>query len=95
MSFGALSEEAKVALSRGAQLASTWICSGEGGMLAEEQAEIPAITMSLRQPGLAGGQNWSKMFRHSISRVVKGPRLARVAICPAIKCKAKLLRYAD
>jgi glutamate synthase domain-containing protein 2 len=39
MSFGALSEEAKVALSRGAQLAGTGICSGEGGMLPEEQAE--------------------------------------------------------
>jgi glutamate synthase domain-containing protein 2/CDGSH-type Zn-finger protein len=39
MSFGALSEEAKVSLARGAQLAGTGICSGEGGMLAEEQAE--------------------------------------------------------
>lgn len=38
MSFGALSEEAKVALSMGAQLAGTGICSGEGGMLPEEQA---------------------------------------------------------
>ena len=39
MSFGALSEEAKVALARGAELAGTGICSGEGGMLPEEQAE--------------------------------------------------------
>jgi glutamate synthase domain-containing protein 2/nitrite reductase/ring-hydroxylating ferredoxin subunit len=39
MSFGALSEEAKVALSRGAELAGTGICSGEGGMLPEEQRE--------------------------------------------------------
>jgi glutamate synthase domain-containing protein 2/nitrite reductase/ring-hydroxylating ferredoxin subunit len=38
MSFGALSEEAKVALARGAELAGTGICSGEGGMLSEEQA---------------------------------------------------------
>jgi len=37
MSFGALSEEAKIALARGAQLAGTGICSGEGGMLPEEQ----------------------------------------------------------
>jgi methylamine---glutamate N-methyltransferase subunit C len=37
MSFGALSEEAKVALSMGAELAGTGICSGEGGMLPEEQ----------------------------------------------------------
>ncbi|MBL4821051.1 MAG: CDGSH iron-sulfur domain-containing protein [Gammaproteobacteria bacterium] len=39
MSFGALSEEAKIALARGAQSAGTGICSGEGGMLPEEQAE--------------------------------------------------------
>ena len=39
MSFGALSEEAKVSLARGAELAGTGICSGEGGMLPEEQAE--------------------------------------------------------
>jgi glutamate synthase domain-containing protein 2 len=38
MSFGALSEEAKVALARGAELAGTGICSGEGGMLPEDQS---------------------------------------------------------
>ncbi len=37
MSFGALSEEAKVALATGAELAGTGICSGEGGMLPAEQ----------------------------------------------------------
>lgn len=37
MSFGALSAEAKVALAKGAQQAGTGICSGEGGMLPEEQ----------------------------------------------------------
>ncbi len=37
MSFGALSEEANVSLARGAELAGTGICSGEGGMLPEEQ----------------------------------------------------------
>jgi glutamate synthase domain-containing protein 2/CDGSH-type Zn-finger protein len=38
MSFGALSEEAKLSLSKGAELAGTGICSGEGGMLPGEQA---------------------------------------------------------
>jgi glutamate synthase domain-containing protein 2/nitrite reductase/ring-hydroxylating ferredoxin subunit len=38
MSFGALSEEAKVALAMGAEMAGTGICSGEGGMLPTEQA---------------------------------------------------------
>jgi glutamate synthase domain-containing protein 2 len=37
MSFGALSLEAKVALAKGAEEAGTGICSGEGGMLPEEQ----------------------------------------------------------
>ena len=37
MSFGALSEEAKIALASGAEGAGTGICSGEGGMLPEEQ----------------------------------------------------------
>ncbi|MDF1576595.1 MAG: glutamate synthase-related protein [Bacteroidales bacterium] len=37
MSFGALSREAKISLSRGAEMAGTGICSGEGGMLPEEQ----------------------------------------------------------
>lgn len=38
MSFGALSEEAKISLAKGAEMAGTGICSGEGGMLPEEQA---------------------------------------------------------
>ncbi len=37
MSFGALSEEAKIAMAKGADMAGTGICSGEGGMLPEEQ----------------------------------------------------------
>ena len=39
MSFGALSEEAKVSLAKGAEMAGTGICSGEGGMLPTEQAQ--------------------------------------------------------
>jgi len=37
MSFGALSEEAKLALARGAEMAGTGICSGEGGSLKDER----------------------------------------------------------
>ncbi|PCJ66955.1 MAG: glutamate synthase [Bacteroidetes bacterium] len=37
MSFGALSREAKIALSKGAEMSGTGICSGEGGVLPEEQ----------------------------------------------------------
>ncbi len=39
MSFGALSEPAKLAMAAGAEKAGTGICSGEGGMLAAEQQE--------------------------------------------------------
>ena len=38
MSFGALSREIKVALAKGAAKARTAMCSGEGGILPEEQA---------------------------------------------------------
>lgn len=38
MSFGALSREAKVALAKGAEMAGTGICSGEGGSLDDERS---------------------------------------------------------
>ena len=38
MSFGALSREAKISLSRGSAMAKTAMCSGEGGILPEEKA---------------------------------------------------------
>ncbi|MGI6006804.1 MAG: glutamate synthase-related protein [Ruminococcus sp.] len=37
MSFGALSKEVKIALSKGSAMARTAMCSGEGGILPEEQ----------------------------------------------------------
>ncbi len=39
MSFGALSKETKIALSKGSAMAGTAMCSGEGGILPEERAE--------------------------------------------------------
>ncbi|NOR61502.1 MAG: glutamate synthase [Rhodobacteraceae bacterium] len=51
MSYGALSEEAKTALARGAQMAGTGICSGEGGMLTEEQAENSRYFYELASAG--------------------------------------------
>ena len=38
MSFGALSRETKIALSKGSAMAGTAMCSGEGGILPEEMA---------------------------------------------------------
>ena len=51
MSFGALSEEAKISLARGAELAGTGICSGEGGMLPEERAENSRYFYELASAG--------------------------------------------
>ncbi|MFS2317878.1 glutamate synthase-related protein [Maricaulis sp. D1M11] len=61
MSFGALSETAKVALARGAELVGTGICSGEGGMLAEEQAENSRYFYELASGRF--GFSWDKLAR--------------------------------
>ena len=61
MSFGALSEEAKVALARGAELAGTGICSGEGGMLPEEQAANARYFYELASARF--GFSWDKVQR--------------------------------
>ncbi|MDG0868135.1 Rieske 2Fe-2S domain-containing protein [SAR202 cluster bacterium JH702] len=59
MSFGALSEEAKIALARGAEKAGTGICSGEGGMLPEEQAENNRYFYELASARF--GFSWDKL----------------------------------
>ena len=59
MSFGALSEPAKVALARGAELAGTGICSGEGGMLPEEQAANSRYFYELASARF--GFSWDKL----------------------------------
>ncbi len=59
MSFGALSEEAKTALARGAELAGTGICSGEGGMLPEEQAANSRYFYELASARF--GWNWDAL----------------------------------
>ncbi|MDE0714560.1 MAG: glutamate synthase-related protein [Gammaproteobacteria bacterium] len=59
MSFGALSEEAKVALAQGAELAGTGICSGEGGMLPEEQEACSRYLYELASARFGFG--WDKV----------------------------------
>jgi len=61
MSYGALSEEAKVALARGAELAGTGICSGEGGMLPEEQAANSRYFYELASARF--GFSWDKLAK--------------------------------
>lgn len=62
MSFGALSEEAKTALAAGAELAGTGICSGEGGMLPEEQQENSRYFYELA----SGRFGWSFEHLHKV-----------------------------
>ncbi len=61
MSFGALSEPAKIALARGAEMAGTGIASGEGGMLPEEQAEQSRYFYELASGRF--GFSWDKIER--------------------------------
>jgi len=61
MSLGALSFEAKVALARGAEMAGTGICSGEGGMLADEQAANSRYFYELASARF--GFSWDKIDR--------------------------------
>ncbi len=61
MSFGALSYEAKVALSKGAERAGTGICSGEGGMLPEEQEANSRYLYELASARF--GFSWDKVQR--------------------------------
>ncbi len=59
MSFGALSREAKIALAKGAERAKTGICSGEGGMLPEEQANNSRYFYELASGKF--GFSWDKL----------------------------------
>jgi len=47
MAYGSISAEAKLALSRGAEIASTGICTGEAGALAEEEAACSRILLQM------------------------------------------------
>ncbi len=61
MSFGALSFEAKVALAKGAEKAGTGICSGEGGMLPEEQQACSRYFYELASARF--GFSWEQLDR--------------------------------
>ncbi len=59
MSFGALSREAKISLSKGAEMAGTGICSGEGGMLPQEQENNTRYFYELASAQF--GFSWDKL----------------------------------
>ena len=59
MSFGSLSREAKIALAMGAEMSGTGICSGEGGMLPDEQANNSRYFYELASAKF--GFSWDKI----------------------------------
>ncbi len=61
MSYGALSREAKIALAKGAERAGTGICSGEGGMLPDEQANNSRYFYELASAQF--GFSWDKVAK--------------------------------
>ena len=61
MSFGALSEPAKRAMAQGAEMAGTGICSGEGGMMDEEQGDNSRYFYELASGRF--GFSWDKLDR--------------------------------
>ena len=90
MSFGALSEEAKVALAKGAELAGTGICSGEGGMLQEEQAANSRYFYELASARF--GFSWDKVQQAQAFHF-KGGQGAKTGTgghLPGIKVKGKI-----
>ncbi|MBT8080858.1 MAG: Rieske 2Fe-2S domain-containing protein [Gammaproteobacteria bacterium] len=90
MSFGALSEEAKVALSKGADLAGTGICSGEGGMLPEEQAANSRYFYELASARF--GFSWDKVQKVQAFHF-KGGQGAKTGTgghLPGVKVKGKI-----
>ncbi|MBT8062733.1 MAG: FMN-binding glutamate synthase family protein, partial [Xanthomonadales bacterium] len=95
MSFGALSEEAKVALSKGAELAGTGICSGEGGMLPEEQAANSRYFYELASARF--GFSWDKVQKAQAFHF-KGGQGAKTGTgghLPGNKVNAKIAEVRD
>jgi len=90
MSFGALSESAKVALALGAEMAGTGICSGEGGMLPEEQQANTRYFYELASARF--GFSWDKIERVQAFHF-KGGQGAKTGTgghLPGIKVKGKI-----
>ncbi len=90
MSFGALSREAKIALSKGAELSGTGICSGEGGMLPEEQSNNSRYFYELASAQF--GFSWDKLD-HVQAFHFKGGQGAKTGTgghLPGIKVSAEI-----
>ncbi len=90
MSFGALSEEAKISLARGAELAGTGICSGEGGMLPEEQAENSRYFYELASAGFGYREELLKRVQAFHFKGGQGAKTGTGGHLPGNKNKGKI-----
>ena len=79
MSFGALSYEAKVALARGATMAGTATCSGEGGMMPDERRYSESGSTSASSPATASTRiicGWPMPVNSSSGRAARSVSVA-------------------
>jgi glutamate synthase domain-containing protein 2/nitrite reductase/ring-hydroxylating ferredoxin subunit len=90
MSFGALSEEAKIALAKGAELAGTGICSGEGGMLPEEQAANSRYFYELASARFGYSMDKVKKAQAFHFKGGQGAKTGTGGHLPGIKVKGKI-----
>ncbi|NMP17874.1 glutamate synthase-related protein [Thalassotalea sp. Y01] len=90
MSFGALSEEAKIALAKGAELAGTGICSGEGGMLPEEQQANSRYFYELASAKFGYKEELLKQVQSFHFKGGQGAKTGTGGHLPGIKNKGKI-----
>jgi len=90
MSFGALSEEAKISLARGAELAGTGICSGEGGMLPEEQEANTRYFYELASAGFGYKEELLKKVQAFHFKGGQGAKTGTGGHLPGNKNKGKI-----
>ena len=92
MSFGALSREAKIALAKGAEMAGTGICAGEGGSLDEERHANSRYFYELASARF--GFSWDKV-RESAAFHFKGGQGAKTGTgghLPGAKVKDEIAK---
>ncbi len=94
MSYGSLSEEAKTALAGGAELAGTGICSGEGGMLPEEQQANSRYFYELASARFGFSWTSSRWSRRFTSRAGRQPRPALADTCRGTRWSGRSRRCA-
>ncbi|GAL09361.1 glutamate synthase [NADPH] large chain [Vibrio astriarenae] len=92
MSFGSLSEEAKLALSKGAEMAGTGICSGEGGMLPEEQQANSHYFYELASAQFGYSEDKLKGVQAFHFKGGQGAKTGTGGTCRVIRISAKSLR---